>query len=204
MRSNESKMSILKAALGTVATVRAVHVFRDHPPVYSDDGDAHALTTRDLLAQWPLSYTVLRKVKLTEDHQKSILKPGEVLLPSRGDYYMARHYNSTNDRVVPVGLMHVITAQSEILMPQFLAWFINQPAAQQYLKNSLVGTSIRSLNKASLVTLPISIPAMQVQQKIARLQELQMERSIIERRCTMLNEDEIQAVCQNILSKASS
>lgn len=190
--------------LSDVATIKTVHAFRERAPEYCENGNARALTTRDLVGDWPVKYEKLPRVSLPNEHLKWALKEDDVLLPSRGDYYVARHFDDQSETVIPVGIMYVITVDQSCVTPGYLAWFLNQTASQEHLQLSAIGTSIRSLNKISLTSLPVCLPDLPTQRAIARLQQLHFERLSLHKRLLDLSSAEVQATCNNLLQRTLS
>lgn len=190
--------------LSDVATIKTVHAFRDRAAQYCENGNCHALTTRDLVGEWPVDYGKLPRVSLSDEHLKWALNEDDVLLPSRGDYYIARHFDGYSKTVIPVGIMYVIAVDPSLLTPGYLAWFLNQTASQEHLQLSAIGTSIRSLNKVSLTSLPVSLPDLPTQRAIARLQQLHFERLSLHKRFLDLSSAEVQSTCYNLFQRTVS
>jgi restriction endonuclease S subunit len=56
--------------------------------------------------------------------------------------------------------------------PTYLAWFINQKPAQEYLEEHSKGTNVRIITKEALGGLVVTVPPLAVQQKIAGVYRL--------------------------------
>lgn len=103
----------------------------------------------------------------------SLLKPGEVVLAAKGNHNRAAVYNDVNSEVVPSSQFLILTiAKTGQILPEFLCWTLNYSATQQKLTELQGGTSIPSISKSALSSLPIPLPPMATQEKILRVQSL--------------------------------
>lgn len=67
------------------------------------------------------------------------------------------------------------------LLPEFLAWQINQLPAQRYLSKNAEGTDQPSIRRAVLEALPIAVPAMAQQHQLINLDKAaRQERNLLE------------------------
>lgn len=126
------------------------------------------------------------------------LAEGEVLIPSRGDYYPARYFHNSAGNIFPHGQINVITPGERVL-GRYLAWYLNQPTSQQFIDTSLTGTSIKALNKPRLLEIPIQVPPVDTQNAIADLQELLEKSKALKERLIALEMQEIEWTCRKLL-----
>jgi restriction endonuclease S subunit len=78
------------------------------------------------------------------------------------------------------------------ILPEFLAWLMNQPVAQAYLKGQAMGSSIASISKGVLEDLEISIPSIQKQQLILNISRLRNKEIELRQQIEMLRDKQIQ------------
>lgn len=128
---------------------------------------------------------------------------GEVLIPSRGDYYPARYFQNSAGPIFPYGQINVITPGGRLLA-RYLAWYLNQPTSQQFIDSSLTGTSIKALNKPRLLEIQIQLPPIATQNAIADLQDLLEKSKELKERLIVLEAQEIEWACRKLLSKSNS
>ena len=84
-------------------------MFRSQPPQEEQNGNVRALAIRDLVASKPLQWNELPRILLDEGHLSHCLQPGDVVTPSRGDYYKAWLFEGASEPVFPLGQLNVIT-----------------------------------------------------------------------------------------------
>ena len=192
-------MSIQTHNLIDIATVKTFLTFRDQAPTYSDNGNAFGITTKDLVSNWA-EFDNLATIEINESMTQKDLQTGDILMPSRGDYYPARLFKKKNIPSFPIGQINVITLQKEIV-PGYLAWYLNRPEIQNLIFQSLNGTTIKSLNKSRLNSLPISVPDHNTQIDIVRVQEIYVEKAKIRLELNMLEKKEIDYFCNCLITK---
>jgi restriction endonuclease S subunit len=126
---------------------------------------------------------------------KHLLQPGDVLFAAKGTKNFAAWYESKNLPAVASTSFFVIRLKENIIskiLPEFLAWYINQPVSQKFLKGNAMGTSIASISKAVLEELEISIPDLQTQKTILKITHLRNSEKKLQQKIEMLREKQIQ------------
>ncbi|WP_426129923.1 restriction endonuclease subunit S [Pseudomonas sp. DWP1b1] len=178
--------------------IRTAVVFRNNPPQENPDGNVRAVAIRDLVARKPLQWCELPRLSLESKYLSHCLRPGDVVLPSRGDYYQAWFFGGAEEPVFPMGQLNIITP-GEGLEGRYLAWYINQPATQAKINVMLTGTGIKALTKAALLSLDIEVPAMDRQKKIAEMDETTEKMAAIRLRLNELDRLETSVLTSLIL-----
>lgn len=111
----------------------------------------------------------LQASKTTEKH---LLRPGDVLFAAKGSKNFAAVYESQNLAAVASTTFFVIRLFNPALMPAYLAWVLNSPISQKFLKGNAIGSSMVSISKAVLEELEITVPSIQQQQIILEIARL--------------------------------
>ena len=127
--------------------------------------------------------------------KKHLLQYGDVLFAAKGTKNFAAIYESQNQPAVASTSFFVIRIQESNInkiLPDFLAWFINNPATQKYLKERAIGTSIVSISKAVLEELEVSIPDLETQKTILKISYLRNLEKQLRQRIETLREKQIQ------------
>lgn len=177
-------------SLNDLAEVHTAVVFRDQPPQEHPEGNVRALAIRDVVSSTPVSWSELPRVVVPEKYRASCLQAGDVVIPSRGDYYRAWLFTGADVPVLPVGQLNVIRPTAG-LDAGYLAWFLNLPTTGIKLKQMLTGTSIKALTKTALQTLEVDLPDMGSQRRIAEIVELTGRIAAIRHRLTELDAIEV-------------
>jgi restriction endonuclease S subunit len=71
----------------------------------------------------------------------------------------------------------VIKINSNKVLPDFIAWFLNLPDTLSLLRSLSVGTSIPSITKVMLEELSLNLPDIQTQKKVVEFSKLQKRES---------------------------
>ena len=137
-----------------------------------------------------MSWSELTRVAVAEKYRANCLQVGDVVIPSRGDYYRAWHFTGADLPVLPVGQLNVIRPAAG-LDAGYLVWFLNLPTTGAKLKHMLTGTSIKALTKTALQTLEVDLPDMGRQRHIAEIDELAGRIAAIRHRLTELDTIEV-------------
>lgn len=177
--------------LSDLVTVQVPATFRGSSPKEVADGNVHVLTTGDLFARQLPRCDRLPRILLEEKYMTGCLRPGDVVLPSRGDRYRAWRFDGdlTGEAVFPMGL-YVIRPHSEI-HPGYFAWYINQRAAQAQIALLLTGSNIKALTKAALLKLEIEVPSQDRQCEIAEIDSTMQRIFAIRNRIGEIEQEEV-------------
>ena len=124
--------------------------------------------------------------------EKHLLHKGDVLFIAKGTKNIAAVYENNNLPAVASTSFFVLRLLREGILPEYLAWFINQPDTQRFLKGSALGSSMVSISKAALEQLEISIPDMETQKAILRIMQLRNLEKMLKQQIEILKEKLIQ------------
>ncbi len=96
----------------------------------------------------------------------------DVVFKSKGERSVAAYLG--DDFVVPaVAVLPVMILRVNAkVLPEFLVWSINQPEAQRHFDGDARSGTIRVVPKASIESLPISLPDLAIQKKIVEVDRL--------------------------------
>ena len=189
--------------LGTIAKVHTALVFRDQAPSEGADSYVRALAIRDLVAGKPLRWHELPRLHVQERHLVHCLQRGDVVIPSRGDYYRAWLFEGANDPIFPVGQLNVIRPNPQ-LDARYLVWHLNEPSTQKRISLLLTGTTIKALTKAALLSLEVEVPSMSKQGQIAELDQTTQEIVAIRHRLNEIDRTETAHVTRQALRSGAT
>lgn len=100
------------------------------------------------------------------------LRDGDVLIVGRGAKRTAFLVEAPPDRTVADRTFFVARPDPERVVPAFLAWYLNERRAQHYLQSHSRGTNIQTIKKSALERLPVQVPPLDTQERIADIQAL--------------------------------
>jgi restriction endonuclease S subunit len=177
--------------LKQIAKVRAGYPFRGRiEPV--PDGRTRVVQIRDVLSSGEVSLDGLIRTEVEDRRGEHLLRKGDVLFISRGTRRHAAAVTGEPDGVIASGQLFVLTPGPGVL-PEFLAWLINQRPAQQYLGENAAGSNVRIITRPVLEHLRVDIPPLETQQKIVGVHKLSLREqtllaAIAERRARLVEE----------------
>lgn len=177
----------MSIALGQVATLRAGYPFRAGIP-HDPKGRIAVVQGRDVSPERlciSLEGEVLTRIdggriRNLADH---LLHPGDVILMARGP----RNYAVVVGEEIPgeilvTGSFHVVSPNEQRVVPEFLAWLLNQESSQSFMRANNSGTIIPMISLDVLRALPVLLPPLEVQHQVACLNRL------IEQEHTLMNQ----------------
>ena len=124
---------------------------------------------------------------------------GDVLFLSRGYRLYAVVVPEVQPNTVATGYFLILRPKGKVVLPEYLAWSMNQVGFQQSLRPYLRGSHMPMVSKADVEGLRIPLPAIVVQRQILRLNDLldkerQLSAEIQDRRKLL-----IQAVARKLM-----
>ncbi|MEO5375305.1 MAG: restriction endonuclease subunit S [Alphaproteobacteria bacterium] len=138
-----------------------------------DAGGVPAIQLRDISAEGIADPGRLARVRLDEVADRYFVRAGDVVFRSRGERNTA---SALDARFVEPALavlpLLVLRPKRDVVTPEYLAWAINQPAAQRHFDQAAYGTNIRMVPRSSLDELELDIPDIAIQRKIVAIDAL--------------------------------
>lgn len=111
---------------------------------------------------------VRNMARIPPPHPRYMVSRGDVLLRSRGASTIAWAVpDNLPEPAVAVLPLFIIRPTAETYDPDFLAWWLNQPNAQTHLRRAAQGQSIQMVAKATLESVPLLLPPLGQQRRIA-------------------------------------
>jgi restriction endonuclease S subunit len=144
----------------------------------------------------------LTYVKLTGELEKYKVKKDDVLFLSRGYKNFAVPVTEHLENTVVASYFFVLKILPNTVLPEYLAWYLNQPRAQKYIHNiGRRGTYIPVVPVSDFENLKIDIPDLQTQKQIVELNELlerenELLEELKEKRAVLIRSINMQAAKQ--------
>ena len=124
--------------------------------------------------------------------EKHLLKNGDVLFAAKGTKNFAAVFENHNEPSVASTSFFVIRPEDKKVLPQYLAWFLNNHTTQTLLKGQAIGTSIPSISKQVLENLEIPVPNIEIQKAILQITKLRNKEKSLKQKIETLREKQIQ------------
>jgi hypothetical protein len=128
------------------------------------------------------------------------LHPEDILLLARGEPHRAFLFPWIDGPILASSVFHIIRPHREIVLPAYLAWWLNSPAAQAAIRAVSGGTGISYLRRPAVEELVVSLPPFAAQHGIAEVQRLWRVRQSLQSRRDAHWEHLVNAVCQRAAS----
>jgi hypothetical protein len=136
------------------------------------EGGVPAIQLRDLQGD-QVRLDTAAKYALKGKLERYLVGPGDILFRSRGENNTASMaVGRAGETAVALLPVMVIKPKGDHLLPEYVAWSINQHEAQRHLDLGARGTKLRMIPRECLETMPIHVPSLAVQRSITELDAL--------------------------------
>lgn len=169
--------------LKDIATISAGHPFRGKIEEVLGSSVV-VVQMKDVTAAGEIEWSRCVHTTITTKREPQWLMPSDVLIAARGNHF----YSVLIDESLPPTLkvlaspyFYLIRLKNQVILPQFLAWQLNQAHCQRYFEKITEGSLTKSIRRSVLENTPITIPNLATQQATLGLVEtLKKEREIID------------------------
>lgn len=157
-------------SIGEICRVSAGYPFRGAVDALSP-GPVAVVQMRNVDAE-TIDYDSLTRVSLPTKRHPDFLQTGDVIFTTRGRRNSALALEDVPGLAVCSPHFFVLRViQPEALLPEFLAWQINQKPAQEYLQQAATGSHILNITRGAIESVPVAIPSLEVQRALVALAE---------------------------------
>ena len=188
----------MKIALLNIATIQSgIYVSTEF------SGEIVYLQANNFNEDGQLSTTLVPNLFLTNQTQRHLLQPGDILFAAKGTKNFAAVYEEHNGPCVASSTFLVIRLKEDLkdkVKPDFIAWFINHPSTQKWLKANAIGSALPSISKTVLSELEISIPSIAKQKSILKIDALRLKEKQIQNQLINLKDIYLQQLLQKALN----
>jgi restriction endonuclease S subunit len=155
----------------------------------SISGEVIYLQSRHFNLEREFDRTVSPDLKLDNKIEKHLLKNGDVIIASKGFSNFAVVYNDSIGPAVASSMFLVVkNIQTNLILPEFLEWFLNLPQTCDYFQNNAKGTGLPSIGKTVLEDLKIPLPNIEKQKLILEVVKLRCQEAAIKTKIQKLQE----------------
>lgn len=138
-----------------------------------DDGTHRVIQIRDFDEHHVLLKQQLSCVRIDTPVDKYLICKGDVLFLSRGHRNWAVAIADDLEATVAASHFFVVRPKQSNVLSEYLAWYINQAPAQEYLHtNARRGTHMPLIPLSAFVGLKVDMPDIETQRKIVELSRL--------------------------------
>ena len=170
----------IHAKLNDIAEIRAGHPFRGSVPE-DINGPVAVVQIKDVDWAGSVNWEGLTKTSLGGRKEPDWIKSGDILFVARGTKIVAAYVDEVSVPCVCSQYFYLLRIKSDEVLPEFVAWQINQQPSQTYLVKSAEGSAQVSVRRSMLENLSIVIPPLNKQRIIVELAKSALrERELLE------------------------
>ena len=136
-------------------------------------GGIAAIRLQDVHPGGHIDPSQLVRVRADQLSDRHLVCAGDVVFRSRSDHNTAA---ALGDRFSEPALallpLFILRPKPRIILPAFLAWSINQGAAQRHFERVGRGTNMRMISRSGLSSLEVDVPDIGTQRRIVAVDDL--------------------------------
>lgn len=173
--------AIFYAPLKDIAKVSAGYPLRGSADVLSA-GETSLIQLKNVTPHTGIDWEVVNQVELPTNRTPKWLTSNDVIFSARGIKNYAYAMTDTPEKTVCSPHFFVLSVMdAQKILPEFLAWQINQRPAQNYLHRVSDGTqSVSNIKRQSIEEMPLALPSVRQQTLIIKFwQDAQKERAAL-------------------------
>lgn len=158
------------------------------------DGDIVYLQPKYFNELGELTTVLMPDLNSTEISEKHLLKPDDILFAAKGSKNFAACFEKHDLPAVASTSFFVIRLTSQKVLPAYLTWFLNHPNTQLFLKGNAHGTAMVSIPKSVLEDIELSIPSIEMQNRILKIAACRKQELTLKKQMEDLQEKYLQSV----------
>ena len=166
--------------LEEIATISSGYLFRKRLQP-KPGGKYRVVQMKDIDRFSRLDVSGLLAVDLDSVRQDYMLRQGDVLFRSRGHEHLATFVEKPLGKILAGSHFFILRVSRGDVLPEYLAWYLNQAPAQRQIAKAAAGTGTKHINIANLMQIEIKVPDLDSQKKVVELDRLSVkEQEILE------------------------
>ena len=159
----------LRESLGDVAAIAAGYPLRGAVDELTS-GDVAIVQMRNVDADSGVNWSEVQRIALPSKRPPPFLAVGDIIFTTRGTRNFALALDTVDGQAVCSPHFFVIRVlDANRIAHAFLAWQINQRAAQEYFQREATGSHILNIRREVIENLPVAIPPVATQHIIVAL-----------------------------------
>ena len=134
------------------------------------DGDLVVIQMRDIKNDNRVHLKEAVRVHSPIPGRSPFVSPGDIIFRSRGLSYTAAMLDSKFDeKIIVASPLILVRPNTDVILPEYLLWWINQPSSQHYFLSISHGTNLKMVGKRDLEDLDVNVPSMEIQSEVVKL-----------------------------------
>ena len=167
----------------------------------AERGGVPVIQLRDISVEGGIDVRKLTRVQFDGVLDRHFVRAGDVVFRSRGDRNTATALDEQlKEPAVAILPIMILRPKPGIVTPEYLAWAINQPAAQRQFDAFACGSKMRMVPRSSLEHLELDVPDIETQKRIVETDAL----AALERTLAILAAEKRRKMTSLILGERAS
>lgn len=165
----------MKVKLKNIATIQMGYSFRSRLEVIGG-GEIAVIQMKDLLKNNTVDCGDLIKIDMKTVKGHHLAKKGDLVFRSRGLVNTsAIILDDPGNAVVAAPLLRVRITKPEIILSEYLNWYISQRDAQAFFNSRAKGTVQKMISKQAIEELEISLQSLEKQKSVLEIASLSIK-----------------------------
>lgn len=136
--------------------------------------------------------------------QQYILREGEIVFVSKGEYNKASLVPANIKDVIASNTFLILRNFSKLVLPEYILWYINSKTGQEYLDGVRRGNTIPYIPISVLQEMPVLVPSLEEQKQLTEIAVLKEKELSIRNRILELRKKLIETEMLNHINKTST
>jgi hypothetical protein len=125
-----------------------------------ENGNVCVIQMKDIGEDGLFETEDLVRIQMSEVKERYLVRPQDIVMRTRGQITTAAEVNRDLGMALVSGPLFRIRVESDKVLPSYLVWYINQPAAQAYLASRAKGTSVQMISKRAVEEMEMPLPSL--------------------------------------------
>ena len=160
-------------SLASVCEILPGYPFRGKVPE-AEGSDIRVVQIKDVSVELGIRWDGCQTTTLTGKKDPGWLRPGDVLFVAKGNRNFAvnvdHNIEQASIQAVAAPVFYLLRCHTQLL-PEYLAWWLNQEPSQRYFEQNAEGSQVKSIRRSVLAETPLALPALHQQAALAALQQ---------------------------------
>jgi len=161
----------MKVFLSDISEILVGYQSREGIRAYPD-GSHFLLQARDFNTLHQVDWSNLTRFTPIGSTTKPEIRQGDVLFLAKGQDNFACPIFHVATHILAANSFYILRPDNATILPDYLAWWLSQASAQEYIQLNRSGSSLPFLSVSALSHLEISVPDFEMQRKISELELL--------------------------------
>lgn len=184
----------MKKTIEEVAEVQMGYHFRSRVKE-TEDGNISVIQMKNLMRN-EIDFESLQKINMEETSTRHLARKGDLVFRMRGNIFRAALVDrDVENTIVGSSLLQISVLQKDLVLPEYLLWFINHRKTQNILERNKKGSFTHMLSLKWFKGLEVEIPDIAIQKKIVEITTLATEEfrlaSNLQRKKTLLIQEKM-------------